>query len=560
MRLRTITIVALVLLLLVVAGCGGSHKSTAPLALQARLTYKAKTPTVKINLIVGVTAVGGGDVRMDTNPGREDASTQLYDAARHTALDTGGSLVSDNWPPFTIAYDPPVFVGLPLAESWGLAAAAAEQFASVGAHTVTYEGRAAIAGSLPVSGSLRTQIIVDRATLFPLSLAGPMISLNTNKVGGSYTLQFDELHIGRLSLDGAFALATPSSGLAHVGPMVRLGTLAQVERTAGFAPFLPTTLPAGAHLSVLGTTAVGNGPCEWWTPSAGPGRATAPREISAAYTRDFAGFTVATSRVVGRPEGMLYGKPITRLFGYRRIVLQAGPFAGRSAATWLYGDQGPGLLVRDARHQVIICGALTRTQLVQLAESLRPASAPVPSLTTGKATGPSGFTVPTKTFSSAALGVSFRYPASWRAVLVQRQTLNRATLVTRELRGTSGHVDVLVWLIGGLRGKTPLDYRDATARDLAVVRGDTTDEPKQIGYQLAYFGGLCFAEAELLSERDGGLNRVVALCSAGYGLSFGALHESVLSIEVGCPARQWPAQRATLMAILASMRFARPQG
>lgn len=110
------------------------------------------------------------------------------------------------------------------------------------------------------------------------------------------------------------------------------------------------------------------------------------------------------------------------------------------------------------------------------------------------------------------------------------------------------------------QGRPPLPFGDADSSDLATQRSSTGDKIIQSG--LLTIDGLRLAEIESLTSgtRDVPAWYFLQFSSAGVGGDLSALHTSLLGLDVACPASLWPTQRATLMAVLASMRFARPKG
>ena len=78
------------------------------------------------------------------------------------------------------------------------------------------------------------------------------------------------------------------------------------------------------------------------------------------------------------------------------------------------------------------------------------------------------FTVPTKLFRSAAIGASFRYPASWRAatngVVLKSQYGEEGGVVA--FRAPTGEVAVDVHLIRAAKQAVPYAFGDADASDL----------------------------------------------------------------------------------------------
>jgi hypothetical protein len=167
------------------------------------------------------------------------------------------------------------------------------------------------------------------------------------------------------------------------------------------------------------------------------------------------------------------------------------------------------------------------------------------------------FTAPTKTFSSAALGVSFRYPVAWRAVTSGVAMKDDDGTVA--FRDASGAVGVVVDFIRPAKHATPFPFGAADSTDLSSQRSSTGDKVLRSG--LVTMDGLRLVEIESIGGAVPGHVRwhFIEFSSAGMGGDLNTLHTSLLSLYVASPASRWSAQRATLMAVLASMRFMRPK-
>ena len=169
---------------------------------------------------------------------------------------------------------------------------------------------------------------------------------------------------------------------------------------------------------------------------------------------------------------------------------------------------------------------------------------------------PAAFTVPTKSFSSAVLGVSFRYPTSWRrGVTVQD---DHGGVSTSSL---TAEADADVSFVRLARHESPLPFRDAGNADLSRLRLDEGGE-KVLRTGLVRIDGLCLAEIEYIDDSSSPADawHWITAVSAGEHQNHGAIRESVVNISVGCQASEWSIQRDTLNAILASALFARPKG
>ena len=140
-------------------------------------------------------------------------------------------------------------------------------------------------------------------------------------------------------------------------------------------PSMPPTVPAG-----------------WLRPANSLPADVAPkaRRIAMLYTRGLNWFTVEQ---VGPENAGPWSKNGNGLrpndpgaLSLQQTTLQYDALAGRTAYTW-YTEQGPALITGDARHIVFISGALTRQELIDFANGLKPV-APV-AATAGGSPSPS---------------------------------------------------------------------------------------------------------------------------------------------------------------------------
>jgi hypothetical protein len=116
----------------------------------------------------------------------------------------------------------------------------------------------------------------------------------------------------------------------------------------------------------------------------------------------------------------------------------------------------------------------------------------------------------------------------------------------------------------GSRGISSLRHLPTSARCHSATQGARRwlrfDEGHGLilGAGFVRLDGLRFAEVETVAHIPWSFTRKwrwLEVQSGGTGL-----HETCVGFTVGCPASQWPAHRATLLAVLASMRFTRPKG
>jgi len=150
-------------------------------------------------------------------------------------------------------------------------------------------------------------------------------------------------------------------------------------RRAGYAPLQSDLVPDGYALKAVATADAALAPREWLShepapppPETGPGE----QRVSLLYTRGLTWFTVqqlgprAARTSAGLIRDMLASGRSPKL-SLQTTSLQYGAFAGATAYTW-YERSGPTLFVSDARSVVYVTGALTRQELITLAEGLKP--------------------------------------------------------------------------------------------------------------------------------------------------------------------------------------------
>ena len=189
------------------------------------------------------------------------------------------------------------------------------------------------------------------------------------------------------SLDqvGSLGTATASAGSFH-GVETRRGTdhtyspsLSTAGRRAGYTPLEPTLVPEGFAVKAVATADATGAPREWLV----RGPAPPPLEVSHGeqqvdllYTRGLAWFTVqqlgpwAARASADLFKDVLASNRSAKL-SFQTTPLQYGAFAGGTASTW-YERSGPTLLVSDRDSVVYVTGALTRQELITLAEGLEP--------------------------------------------------------------------------------------------------------------------------------------------------------------------------------------------
>jgi hypothetical protein len=154
---------------------------------------------------------------------------------------------------------------------------------------------------------------------------------------------------------------------------------AQAGRASGFVPLASGLAPDGYSQAAVATAPLTGAAADWLAAASLPaggsaGTATGPPlQIAELYVRGLGRFEVRQlddTAVAGALDRAFQEIGATAL-SFQRTALQYGVFAGRTAATW-YAADGPTLLVGDGRRVVYVTGALTRQELLSLAEGFRP--------------------------------------------------------------------------------------------------------------------------------------------------------------------------------------------
>ena len=164
-------------------------------------------------------------------------------------------------------------------------------------------------------------------------------------------------------------------------------------------------------------------------------------------------------------------------------------------------------------------------------------------------------------FRSAALGVAFRYPASWRLQPVAPGDRSSGGAL---VSGPTGSIAVLVYYsrdyaVGGAPHAG--GFAPAGPADLRSLSGAAMATPLHSGYRRV--SGLRLASVEFVSAAPAAVAQASGLASAHdlwcASARPSAVH-SYVRIAVYCPPTRWSADEATLLAVLDSVRLSRPAG
>jgi hypothetical protein len=221
-------------------------------------------------------------------------------------------------------------------------------------------------------GGWRCTTTVDRATGFPLRyvLAEVARPLTHRHVWRVVDIRTD------VPVDaGSFTIAVADGAeVETASEYEHFTTPDQLAAQVGYQPFLPSTLPDGSMLAAASTRPDLWGPYTWFFPISYPWvdlSKLPDNQVRLYYHRGYDWFTVTE-----RPRaGAGIGNPVPAAldkrpgYAYRKTVLTAGAFAGKTARTWI-GD-GAILYVQSATYAVEISGDLSPSELLAVAESLQ---------------------------------------------------------------------------------------------------------------------------------------------------------------------------------------------
>jgi len=167
------------------------------------------------------------------------------------------------------------------------------------------------------------------------------------------------------------------------------------------------------------------------------------------------------------------------------------------------------------------------------------------------------FPVPAKRFSSAELGVSFLYPASWKLSLkISSEAAHMASVDVRSPVPSPGFLGVTVISRPLAKGTAPQPFSAATRSDLRHNLPLFTGGCTILRSELVRLDGLRLAKVEILGGSGGGDGRNT---HGIYLISAMVPQASQLVIHFHAKRSAWNSVQGTLHAILDSMRFSPPQ-
>ena len=314
-------------------------------------------------------AVRGGDARGTFEPadGATPAVVSSYDAGARRARAGGGvrqgtSVTVGAWPPaWRLATRSPLeYQGL----SAIVRAAVEDGDNAVGTKPLEQDGRKVWRAAMTLDGST-LELVVDQAS-----------GLVTWCTDGVSDFEADVDWGAAPAMDGQApspGATPPATVLAVDRTYAYVPTLQTAGRVAGFDPLTSGLAPDGFTQAAVATAPAGDAPSSW--DAHGP--ADGERQVVQLFLRGLTWFEV---RQVGGPgaSGAALARAVqaarATTLSFEQTQLQYGFFAGRTASTW-YAASGPTLLVGDGRRTVYVTGALTRQELLSLAEGFKPLGA-----------------------------------------------------------------------------------------------------------------------------------------------------------------------------------------
>ena len=320
-----------------------------------------------------ITADAAGDTRVSQTweATGNISETDVYDATAHTstrAYDAGKGRVEYSRSTNEAPVSP---FGWAEGAATVVRVALAEQDPALTVKSTTFIGRPAWTATYTRQGWRHTAV-VDKATGLPLRAA--LVSAKAPRTQRSVWRVVD-LKVGVPVDADTFVIDIPQGATVEESAQYEhFAAPADLAAKVGYAPFLPATLPDGAELAVSSTQPEPWGPYAWLFPVPVPwvDLSKLPDRLTSLYYHR--GFDRFTLREWPLPGGINNSVPAALdkrpAFGYRKTVLTAGAFAGRSARTWM-DDGGLNLFVQTRTFAVLLAGDLTRSDALALAGSLQ---------------------------------------------------------------------------------------------------------------------------------------------------------------------------------------------
>jgi hypothetical protein len=164
--------------------------------------------------------------------------------------------------------------------------------------------------------------------------------------------------------------------------------------------------------------------------------------------------------------------------------------------------------------------------------------------------------VATKVFASAALGVSFRYPTSWRVKMDSLSAGGRVSLSPPGQTASGARFVVSVVFRRPSAAAAPFPFSDGSRSQLARSSAALSAAGSTLsGAELDAIGGLRLTHVDY--SRESGIIRWFGFAVASEKARASA---SSLIIEAAAPESLWISQNSLFYSILFTMRFTRPQG
>ena len=198
------------------------------------------------------------------------------------------------------------------------------------------------------------EVTVDRETAMPLRIVWSA----SGKTKAS--MRVEDLRVDSRLPASEFELAFPRGEVLHQDLGYRRVSLAGARALVGYYPFVPTRLPTGYRAAEVGAA-------RHVSPAEG-GESPPRNAVELSFRRGLQQFVVGSQALRGRPRDPLGGP------NGDRVTLRGGSLDGRTGEIVVDPRAVPHLWVAAQGLLVYVAGDLTRSELIDVAESLqRPA-------------------------------------------------------------------------------------------------------------------------------------------------------------------------------------------
>jgi hypothetical protein len=255
------------------------------------------------------------------------------------------------------------------AYAWFVRAALLDGDPGVKVRDTVFDGRPAWSLTIPAPAAIKldflAKVVVDRET--------GLLLRYEDDYG---TVTYSELRVDEALPPALFSTRIPDGYSGHTRRADYFCSLGAVPTRVAREPLLPAAVPEGYSLDDVATSSQGAGTWDGWS-GPDPGINYPHETVHLRYRRGADAFAVDQFSLlpssfhpqISTREVEGYYRGGSQVPTYRAVTLQSGRFVGREAATF-FNYAGANLIVHDDDLMVLISGALTRDELVDVAESL----------------------------------------------------------------------------------------------------------------------------------------------------------------------------------------------